>query len=156
MPSSEPIHYMGGFHFFGSETVNRGGAALCYGRGTNTTPVLSLGYYPSGVGSYSLSGAGVLRVTTSECIGYSGTGSLAQGRTRTAQLLYLGYDAGSVGSYNLIAGSVVTSGPVIVGNSGYGTFTQVAGSNTNHGILLAAASTMAPTTSAVRGSQLIG
>ena len=126
----------------GSETVDGGGGSyFTQSAGTNTTPVLSLGYYPSGVGSYSLSGAGVLKVTTSECIGYSGTGSFAQSAgTHTAPLLYLGYNAGSVGSYNLIAGSVVTSGPVIVGNSGYGTFTQVAGSNTNHGILLAAAS----------------
>ena len=96
---------------------------------------------PAASASYSLSGAGVLKVTTSECIGYSGTGSFTQSAgTHTAPLLYLGYNAGSVGSYNLIAGSVVTSGPVTVGNSGYGTFTQVAGSNTNHGILLAAAS----------------
>ena len=106
--------------------------------GTNSASNLYLG--PGGgsqvgsIGTYNLSGPGLLSCSGSEVLGYSftsGTGAFTQsGGTNTASSLYVGFCGGSTGTYNLGTGLLsVGGGGEYVGYSGMGTFTQTGGTN---------------------------
>jgi len=84
-----------------------------------------------GSGLYSLSGTGILAVSSYEYIGYSTTGSFVQsGGTHTSSTwLYMGYYTGSKGSYALSAGTL-SSNQISVGYQGIGTFAQTGGTHT--------------------------
>ena len=117
--------------YSGTGTFTQSGAtnnSLGYGG------VLYLGYNAGSNGSYSLSGSGRPSISSStECIGYSGTGSFTQSGGMTYNsldgLLYLGCKAGSSGSYSLSGSGWLSSGTECVGCSGSGAFTQLAGEN---------------------------
>ena len=114
-----------GFSGSGSFTQSGGTNALAGSSGT-----LILGANPGSVGTYNLSGSGVLTVTGFEVVGYSGSGSFTQNGGTNAVLnrFRLGFDANSSGTYNLLGGQL--SAPTeTVGYSGSGSFTQAGGTN---------------------------
>ena len=94
---------------------------------------LYLGYYPSGNGSYTLSGTGQLSAGD-EYVAYSGAGSFTQsgGTNAASGDLYLGGNIGS-GAYNLSGSGQLTTPYEYVGWSSPGNFTQSGGTNTVSG-----------------------
>ncbi len=101
--------------------------------GTSFSPLqgLILGGTSTGVGTYDLSGTGVLS-TANETIGNSGSGTFNQsGGTNTmSDQLELGAGTGSSGTYNLSGGSLAAGYENIgVGNGSSGAFNQTGGSN---------------------------
>ena len=95
---------------------------------------LYLGSGPGSSGSYTLTGNGLLSLSSSnnvEYIGYSGIGSFAQsGGTNTIKLgtIYLGYVAGSAGTYSLGGSALLTAASEYIGG-GADIFTQSSGTN---------------------------
>jgi hypothetical protein len=98
----------------------------------------NLGRNVGSMGTYSLSGNGVLFVIDGdENIGFSGTGNFNQtGGQHIVQNknLLLGVNAGAVGNYTLTGGSVTTNNNAeYVGKSGTGHFAQTGGTNNPNG-----------------------
>ena len=99
--------------------------------GNNATGGLSLGTNPGSIGTYSLSGTGML-VAEYEYVGSASSGTLTQlGGTNNAAALSVGSGTAS-GVYTL--GGVLNAGNESVGSSGVSTFTQSGGTNTLTGI----------------------
>jgi fibronectin-binding autotransporter adhesin len=121
-----------------SEVIgNIGAGSFTQSGGTNTVYnagyFLFFGYNPTGIGTYNLSGSGMLNVTPPETIGYQGTGVFTQsGGTHTAAGgLYLAAANGSAGTYNLNGGLLRVSalskgGGTATFNFGGGTLGSVA------------------------------
>jgi autotransporter-associated beta strand protein len=112
--------------------------------GTNACGYLAIGGdWSPGVGTYSLSGSGVLSAL-SEILGYCGTGTFTQsgGTNAVGNSLCLGnfgYGSYSSGTYSLSgSGLLSVSGTgECIGNLGAGTFTQTGGTNTTSALCLA-------------------
>ena len=114
-----------------SQYVGNGGTGtFTHSAGTNTLSSLYLGYNSTDSGTYTLSGAGKLSVSSSQYIGYSGAGSFSQsgGTNVASNYLYMGYNSTAVGTYNLSGGSL-SGYSEYVGAGGQATFTQSGGTN---------------------------
>jgi hypothetical protein len=111
---------------------------------TVTTGDLTLGSGAGGLGTYDLSGTGLLRadlnINNREIIGRWGTGVFTQtgGENKTIQLI-LGQFAGSDGTYNLDGG--ILRGAITVGDEGAGTFNHTNGTYAEGDILVGATGT---------------
>ncbi len=114
--------------------------------GTHATDPFYLGFNAGSLGTYSLSGTGVLTSDT-EYVGYAGSGSFTQsGGTNTTGSLVLAQSTGSFGVYNL------TGGLLLIGSSG---ITQGSGSaafNLGGGTLGASAAWSSPISMTLTGS----
>jgi len=122
--SNEYLGNNGSGTFLQSGGTNNVGSSLYLG--SNTTSV-------SGIGSYTLSGAGALSANQ-EFVGNYGTGTFSQsGGTNSAGSLYIA----SSGSYALSGSGVLSAGyGETVGNSGAGAFNQSGGTNTVNSLTL--------------------
>jgi hypothetical protein len=106
--------------------------------GTFTTPnFLSLADQGGSSGTYSLSGTGLLSVTSGggEFIGNAGAGTFTQsGGTNTAGTMYIANEAGSTGSYSMSAGVLSLTNAYVGGGDhgaeGAGSLTISGGSAT--------------------------
>ena len=99
--------------FIGDEGV---GEFLQYG-GTHTTAFMYLGFGPSGVGTYTLGGTGVLD-TDVTAVGVDGTGTFTQVySTHTTNTLLVGTSAGA-GTYNMKKGRLTVSDTLQIGDNG--------------------------------------
>jgi hypothetical protein len=122
-------------------------AAHTQSNGTNTnTGLLHLGFDTGSVGTYNLSGNGVLQAQTNNALVYIGEngigvfnqsgGSFTVGSVSANTPLYLGYAAGSSGTYNLSGGTLTTYSPEFIGFnvstifSAVGSFVQTGGTHT--------------------------
>ncbi len=93
---------------------------------------LYLGYNPGSIGSYNLSGSGLLSAYA-EYLGFMGTGTFTQsGGTNTISTggLYVGRSSfTSSSSYNLSSSGMLSANNEYVGDYGPGTFNQSGGTN---------------------------
>ncbi len=101
--------------------------------GTNSTTTLYLGFGNGGVGTYALSGSGVLNAGTL-FLGFAGTGggifNQSGGTNNIGSSLTLGQTGTNpTNAYNLSAGSIVfaANAGLFVGNAGRGAFNQSGG-----------------------------
>ena len=131
----------------GTGTLAQAGTFTQSGGSNTLGTTLYLGYNPGDSGTYNLNG-GLLSYSSTNsgasttvpaggaCVGYSGGGTFSQiGGTHIAPYnLILGYAPNSNGSYTLTAGSLSvgtpSSGNLLLGNSGTGSFTQNGGTST--------------------------
>ena len=95
---------------------------------------LGFGPPPFGIGTYILTGSGILSAANGEIIGVSGTGTFVQlSGTNSVGFnsghLTIGNAAGSFGSYSLGGGLLTAGNDEYIGNSGVGSFSQSGGSN---------------------------
>lgn len=103
---------------------------------------LYIGYNTGSLGTYEISGAGLLTAAYWEdnsnvWVGYSGTGCFTQtgGIVDLTTNLNIGYNAGGNGTYTLSSGTLIAPSQC-VGYSGTGTFTQSGGKNVATGVYL--------------------
>ena len=92
--------------------------------------LLYLGYQTGGLGTYTLSGTGLLS-GPGEVVGFSGAGIFDQsGGSNNLPYgvdLTLGYNSGGVGTYNLSGNGLFSGDSATVGYSGTGNFNQFGG-----------------------------
>ena len=94
--------------------------------GTNSSSIVTLGYYNGSSGSYTLKGNGLLSATI-EYVGVGGPGNFSQsGGTNAASSLYL-YGPNAI--YNLSSNGLLNATAEVMGLSGTGIFTQSGGTN---------------------------
>jgi autotransporter-associated beta strand protein len=114
------------------ETIgNSGAATFTQSGGANYSGSVNLGSHPGSVGSYNLSGAGLLW-SRQVVVGVSGTGTFAQsGGTNGFENLVeldVGFSSG-YGTYSLSGSGVVLGSNENIGSFGSGTFNQMDGLN---------------------------
>jgi T5SS/PEP-CTERM-associated repeat protein len=103
--------------------------------GTHLASTLFVGDAPTGNGTYTLSGTGLLTVSNSAYIGNFGTGNFAQiaGTFNVngsgSNGLFLGFATGSIGNYTLGGGTLNVTNNEYIGYGGIGVFTQTAGTH---------------------------
>lgn len=100
--------------------------------GTNSvTANMTVAYNAGSVGTYSLSGSGILGISNNEYIGYSGTGNFIHtAGLNSTNNLNLGVATNGNGSYSLSGtGSLSVSGTADIGNTAYGAFNQSGGTD---------------------------
>ena len=109
---------------FIGDSANRGWGLVNQSGGTNTVDSdLKLGMNTGNIGTYNISSAASLKVTSTLWVGVLGTGSYNQsGGTATVAQMLVGPDLGSVGTCNLTGGTLSVSGTCTLGNVGSGTF----------------------------------
>ncbi len=145
-----------------NEYIGLGGSgSFMQSGGTNTlassSGTLILGANPGNVGTYTLSGSGLLAVAGIEYVGYSGSGSFTQsGGTNTFSTGYLGFITGDSGSYNLSGSGALSSNVDYVGYSGSGSLTQSGGTNTVTSALYLGYKTFSSGSYTLSGSGLLG
>ena len=139
---SVPSNWNGGLPTSSSTADVFNGGTVNITQSGEVCSTLSLGGSSTGIVNMT---AGGLSVSTSACVGYSGSGTFTQsGGTNTISSatygLYLGYNSGSSGTYSLSGIGQLSANCEYVGCSGSGTFTQSGGYNQNAGLYLGSGS----------------
>ncbi|HVN43941.1 MAG TPA: hypothetical protein VMT66_01725 [Steroidobacteraceae bacterium] len=111
------------------------------GTHTLSTGPLVIGKSAGGVGTYTLSGTGLLSNGGDLTVGDAGTGTFHQidGTVTVAGTLALGNSTGGKGTYQLDLGNLTVSSAEVIGGLGDGTFRQVNGVHGVDGDLTVAA-----------------